>query len=209
MEATPVILYVDPVCPFAWITSRWLAEVEARRPLRVECRVMSLSVLNEGRELEPWYREFNDRAWGPARVAAAVQQDHGAEAFRRFYEAFGRHHHVGGDRDQPRVLAAALAEAGFAAGLAAELLRTSGAGEGSAAVDDVLRATHDEVRALVGEELGTPVLVVDGAAFFGPVATGIVRGEEAAELFDAVRVLGRCPDFTELKRGRTRALSFT
>ena len=165
---------------------------------------MSLSVLNEGRELEPWYREFNDRAWGPARVAAAVQQDHGAAAFRRFYEAFGGHHHVGGDRDQPRVLAAALAEAGLAAGL----LRAGGADERSAAMDDVLRATHDEVRALVGEELGTPVLAVDGAAFFGPVATGIVRGEEAAELFDAVRVLGRCPDFTELKRGRTRALSF-
>ena len=220
MEATSVVLYVDPVCPFAWITSRWLAEVEGLRPIDVEMRLMSLAVLNEHRELEDWYREFNDRAWGPARVAAFVQRDHGPKAFRAYYEAFGQLRHVGGGRDHPRMIAEALAEAG----LPADLIRLAEPGPPGAdgrvtgvpdgvvaevaAADAVLRETQARVARLVGEDLGTPVLELDGAAFFGPVSTGIARGEEAARQFDAVRILAACPDFTELKRGRTRDLSF-
>jgi hypothetical protein len=215
VEATSVTLFVDPVCPFAWITSQWLAEVETCRPVRAQLRLMSLSVVNEHRDLEPWYREFNDRAWGSARVGSVVERDHGPAAFRAFYEAFGRLRHQGGDRDHTRVVATALAEAG----LPADLLRFTGPAAGAVAANDVLtaeiaevdarlRRTHDEVRSLVGEDLGTPVVVLDGAVFFGPVSTGIARGEEAARLFDAVRLLAACRGFTELKRGRTGELSF-
>jgi len=194
-----VRLYVDPVCPFAWITSRWLREVTGVRPVDAELRLMSLSVLNEHRELEDWYRAFNDRAWGPARVAAVVQRDH-PQAFSAFYDAFGQRRHPGAQRDDAALLAAALAEAGLPAQLADAAADTT--------LDPLLRAANAEVEALVGEESGTPVVVVDGAAFFGPVSTAILRGEDAGRVFDAVRTLAAHPDVTELKRARTRALSF-
>ena len=215
MEATSVTLYVDPVCPFAWITSRWLVEVEAQRPLEVEFKIMSLSVLNENRELDDWYREFNDLAWGSARVGAVVQRDHGAAAYRAYYEAFGRRRHEGGDRDHAKVVAEAPAETGLPAGL----LRFTTAGPDGVATDAavtqeiaeadaLLHATQAEVQALVGEESGTPVVVVEGAAFFGPVSTRIARGEEAVRQFEAVRLLATCPAFAELKRARRGDLSF-
>jgi len=189
-----VRLYVDPSCPFAWITSRWLHEVARLRPVAVEQAVMSLSVLNEFRELEPWYREFNDRAWGPARVAAAVAAEHGRAGLDGFYTEFGVRWHVGRERD----LAVVLLDALNAAGLPPELA----AAAADQHWDATLRATHATVQSLVGEELGTPVIVVRDAAFFGPVCTAIPRGEHATALFDAVLLAASCPQFTELKRGR-------
>jgi hypothetical protein len=206
MEANPlaapvaVTLYIDPSCPFAWITSRWLLEVSRHRPLDLRFQVMSLSVLNEGRELEPWYREFNDRAWGPARVAAAVQEGHGHQALSDFYTAIGTLIHTQQNKDHAVVVPAALVEAGLPAELAEQA--------GGTGFDPVLRATHKQVQALVGEELGTPVIVFGDVAFFGPVCTSIPRGDAAVTLFDAVRLAASIPQFTELKRARTSPLSY-
>lgn len=191
---TAVELYVDPSCPFAWITSRWLLEVAARRPVRPAFRLMSLSVINEDRELEPWYREFNDRAWAPARVGAAIEKGHGAGAFAAYYSAFGTEIHANRGTDRPAAIAAGIAAARVPGELA-------GAAE-SAEYDALLRRAHDAVRALVGDDLGTPVIVLDGAAFFGPVCDAIPRGDDAVALFDAVRLAARCPSFAELKRSR-------
>jgi hypothetical protein len=113
-----VCLYVDPSCPFAWITSRWLHEVSRHRPIGLEPRLMSLSVLNEGRSLEPWYREFNDRAWGPARVAAGVERDHGPAAFAAFYTAYGTRVHTDRSDDRSLAISHALDSAGLPAALA-------------------------------------------------------------------------------------------
>ncbi|MFB4291366.1 disulfide bond formation protein DsbA [Nonomuraea sp. ATR24] len=190
----PVVCYFDPACPFAWVTSRWLLEVERLRPIDLTFRIMSLSVLNEHRELEPWYREFNDRAWGPARVCAAAEAGHGTAILRDLYTALGERIHRAGDKDYPAVIAAALDELGLPASLA-------GAATGDR-FDAALRASHQAAQDAVGEEAGTPVVTVDGAAFFGPVLTAAPTGETAARLFDAVRTLAGLRAFAELKRGR-------
>ncbi|MCD0442969.1 disulfide bond formation protein DsbA [Glycomyces sp. A-F 0318] len=189
-----VTCYFDPSCPFAWITSRWLLEVERHRPIDLRFRVMSLSVLNEHRELELWYREFNDRAWGPARVCAAAAQRHGEAVLRDLYTALGTRLHRERDKDHDRVIAAALTEAGLPADLA-DAARTD-------AFDAALRAGHRDGQDAVGEEAGTPITVIDGTGHFGPVLTAAPEGAAAARLFDAVRTLADLDVFAELKRPR-------
>ncbi|MFI7282885.1 disulfide bond formation protein DsbA [Micromonospora chersina] len=195
-----VTAYVDPSCPFAWITSRWLMEVGRLRPIDLRFEVMSLAVLNEGRELEPWYRAFNDRAWGPARVCVATAVHHGPAALTRLYPALGRRIHDEGDKDFATVVPAALAEAGLPADLADAAHRSD--------LDPQMRAGTAKARQLVGEDLGTPTVVVDGVAFFGPVLTSIPRNEEALRVFDGARLLAGCRAFSELKRARADGLSF-
>ena len=195
-----VLAYVDPSCPFAWITARWLMEVARQRPIELGFEVMSLSVLNEHKTLEPWYREFNDRAWGPARVCAAVARHHGAQALARLYPALGRRIHDQGNKNFSEVLPEALEEVGLARELAEYADRPE--------ADPWLRASTACAQRLVGEELGTPTVIVDGAAFFGPVLTSVPRGQDAVRIFDGARLLAGSRVFTELKRARTDALSF-
>lgn len=186
-------LFVDPCCPHAWTTSRWLAEVEALRRVRVTLGLVSLSVVNEGRKLEDWYRRFNDLAWAPARVAASVHQRHAAEGLRRFYESFGELRHVQRRRDDG-VVSDALQDAGLDAGFAAAASDPS--------FDEVLRAWTRTALDPVRADVGTPVIHVGGEAFFGPVLTSVPRGPAAVSVFDAVVALSRVPAFVEYKRGR-------
>ncbi|MEU0547309.1 disulfide bond formation protein DsbA [Micromonospora sp. NPDC005979] len=176
-------------------------EVARLRPIALRFEVMSLAVVNEHRDLEPWYREFNDRAWGPARVCTAAGTRHGSAALARLYPALGRRIHDEGDKDFDAVIPAALAEVD----LPADLADTAGRSD----VDDQMRASTARAQQLVGEDLGTPTIVVDGVAFFGPVLSSIPRGEDALRVFDGARLLAGCPAFSELKRARTDALSFT
>ncbi|WP_084753320.1 disulfide bond formation protein DsbA [Micromonospora avicenniae] len=199
-SASVVTTYVDPSCPFAWITSRWLMEVARMRPIELRFEVLSLAVINEHRDLEPWYREFNDRAWGPARVCAAVVAQHGAAALARLYPALGRRIHDQADKDFDTVIPAALAEAGLPVELADAAHRSD--------FDQEMRASTARAQQLVGEDLGTPTIAVDDVAFFGPVLTSIPRGEEALRVFDGVRLLAGCRAFSELKRARAEDLSF-
>ncbi|WP_435870977.1 mycothiol-dependent nitroreductase Rv2466c family protein [Micromonospora musae] len=198
--APVVTAYVDPSCPFAWITSRWLMEVARLRPIALRFEVMSLAVINEHRDLEPWYREFNDRAWGPARVCAAAVAQHGTTALARLYPALGRRIHDEKNKDFDTVIPAALAEAKLPAELAEAAHRSD--------IDPQMRASTARAQQLVGEDLGTPTVIVDDVAFFGPVLTSIPRGDEALRLFDGARLLAGCRAFTELKRARTDDLSF-
>jgi 2-hydroxychromene-2-carboxylate isomerase len=196
-EPTRVDFWFDPICPWAWITSRWMLEVEKVRPVRVTWHVMSLSVLNEGKEDMPErYQELLRTGWGPVRILIAAEQAHGPEALLPLYTALGnRFHHDKAPRDI-ETYTAALAEAGLPTDLAAAADSTD--------YDEAVRASHAEGIDRVGYDVGTPVISVNGLSVFGPVVSPIPRGEAAAKLWDGVLLIAGTDGFFELKRSRTR-----
>ncbi|MEO5983387.1 MAG: DsbA family protein [Pedococcus sp.] len=188
-------LWFDPWCPWAWMTSRWMMEVEKVRPVEVTWSVMSLAVLNEGRELPEEYVAAMDRAWGPVRVILAAAAAHGDQVVKPLYDAMGTRIHLRGETDLARVIVPALQEVGLPVELA-ELADTD-------EHDDRLRASHQRAVDLVGDDVGTPVIAVDGVAFFGPVVSPAPQGEAAAKLWDGCVLVAGTPGFFELKRSRT------
>lgn len=175
--------WFDPSCPYTWITSRWMLEVEQVRPVEVRWHVLSLSALNEGLEVDP-EGDTEGYLWYPVRVCAAVEAQHGNAALGRFYTAFARHYE---DWDLP----AALAEAGLPGDLAKAAT--------SEEYDDALRTSTAAGVGLVGDHVGTPIIAADGTAFFGPVLSQIPRGEQAGLLWDGTLLVARTPGFHELK----------
>jgi protein-disulfide isomerase-like protein with CxxC motif len=180
--------WFDPMCPWAWMTSRWMMEVEKVRPVDVRWHVMSLSVLNEGRDnLPEQYRRMLADGWGPVRVVTAARELHGDEVVKPLYDAMGTQIHPGGNKDFADVIAKALAEAG----LPADLAKYADSDE----YDEQLRASHAEGIGLVGDDVGTPVVAFNGVAFFGPVVTPAPKGDAAAKLWDGVLLVAATPGF--------------
>ncbi|GAA4103843.1 DsbA family protein [Nonomuraea soli] len=201
---TPVDLWFDPFCPFAWITSRWLLEVEKVRPIEIQWHIMSLNVLNEDKDVPESYRGMIRRAIEPVRVATAVDQRFGQQAMADFYTAFGtRWHNEARNKDRSK-LGDVLVEALEAAGLDASLAEAAHVTD----YDEQLRKSHHAGIELVGQEVGTPVVAVEGNAFFGPVLSRIPRGEDAGRLWDGVLAVTGYEFFYELKRSRTTDPAF-
>ncbi|MFB7412698.1 DsbA family protein [Streptomyces sp. NPDC056202] len=206
---TTADFYFDPLCPWAWMTSRWMLEVEQVRPVDVRWKVMSLAVLNENRldEVPAEYREMLEtQAWGPVRVVIAAQQLHGDEVVGKLYTALGTRFHNNGEGPTREAIAGALADAGLPEDLVEYADKDT--------YDAELRASHTEGIAKVGQDVGTPVIAVPGAdgdevAFFGPVVTPTPRGEAAARLWDGTLLVASTPGFYEIKRTRTADPSFT
>jgi hypothetical protein len=161
---------------------------------------MSLSVLNEGRDLPEDYRRLMDNGWGPVRVVTAARELHGDEVVKPLYDAMGTRIHPGGNKDFPDVIATALAEVG----LPADLAKYADTDD----YDEQLRASHTEGISLVGDDVGTPIVAFGGVAFFGPVVTPTPRGEAAARLWDGAVLVAGTPGFYELKRSRTQGPIF-
>jgi len=199
-----VQFWFDPLCPWAWITSRWMLEVEKVRPVKADWRIMSLAYLNlvqhEGQGLSEEYLERMSRAWGPVRVCAAAALDSGHEVLGPLYTAIGTRFHNQGRRDDPAVIPEALAEVGLPAFLA----DAAESGE----FDDFIKKSHHEAFDQVGLDVGTPVLRIRGKALFGPVITPAPKGEAAGELWDGLVLVSKADGFFELKRSRDRKPSF-
>lgn len=192
--------WFDPTCPWAWMTSRWMLEVEKIRPVHTTWHVMSLSVLNEGRDLPEAYREGMNRAWGPVRVCIAAAAAHGQEVLLPLYTALGEAIHLRKVEVGRALYEGALAEVALPVSLADAATSTE--------YDEALRASHAEGIGQVGTDVGTPVISVNGVGFFGPVVTPAPRGEAAGRLWDGCVLVAGTPGFFELKRTRDKGPIF-
>ncbi|QDZ14028.1 mycothiol-dependent nitroreductase Rv2466c family protein [Humibacter ginsenosidimutans] len=193
---TDVDFWFDPSCPWAWMTSRWVDEVSPHRDLDVTWHIMSLYVLNEDKDVSESYRAMLPRTLRYARLVTAVGELAGQRAVKPLYDALGTRIHPGHRKDVEAIVAESLAEVG----LPADYARFADSDE----FDARLRASHADGIGRVGQDVGTPVIAVNGTAFFGPVISPTPRGETALTLWDGIVAASSYDGFFELKRSRTR-----
>ena len=199
---TNVDFWFDPACPFAWITSRTMLEAEQVRDIEVTWHIMSLAHLNEDRDISDAYRERLKDAWQPVRVCMAVEEQYGQEKLAELYTALGtRKHTEGREKLDRELITEALAQVGLPTALADAMDDSS--------FDDAIKKSHHLGMDLVGDDVGTPTIAIDGNAFFGPVLSKIARGEDAGKIWDGAVALSSFPYFYELKRTRDTKLDFS
>jgi len=200
-SAEKVDMWFDPICPFAWITSRWLLEAAAVRDLEVTWNIMSLAQLNKDREMDEAHKAAFTRSWDAVRLVAVVKEKHGNDAVIALYNALGTRIHLKKEKVSDELLTAALAEAGLPADLLAIAKDESW--------NEPMIASHDRAISLVGNDVGTPVVAIGDAAFFGPVISPAPKGEQAGRLWDGLALCLEVPGFYELKRARKGGPDFS
>ena len=201
MTSSRADFWFDPLCPFAWVTSRWIRDVEKVRDVDVHWHVMSLAYLNQDKDISEEYRELLEPAWGPVRVLIAAEQKYGSEVLLPLYTAMGTRIHIGQEEISRSMVEASLLEAGLAVELADAMEDTF--------LDEAVGTSHHEGMDAVGDDVGTPTIHIDGVAFFGPVLSKAPVGEEAGKLWDGCVAVASYPFFFELKRSRTAQLDFS
>jgi hypothetical protein len=202
MTTSNAEIWVDPLCPWAWMTSRWLLEVEQIRPVNVTFRIMSLAYLNRDREMPESYQALLTDGWKPVRVLIAAGQQFGQQTVRDLYGEMGMRLHPGGKKlaDIDEVIADSLSALGLSPSLAESAVDMS--------LDEAVIKEHEAGVDQVGTDVGTPIISVNGVAFFGPVVTPAPRGDDAARLWDGIILAASTPGFYELKRSRTQGPKF-
>ncbi len=200
-DRTPVDFWFDPLCPWAWMSSRWLLEVEKVRPIAPSFHVMSLAYLNADKDIPQEYRDMLASAWGPVRVAIAAAQAEGDQILLPLYTALGNRIHLEGRSIDRALIEESLEEVGLPTSLADAANSTD--------YDEDLKKSHHAGMDQVGMEVGTPVIAAEGTAFFGPVVTPAPKGEAAGKLWDGVLLVAATPGFYELKRTRTKGPDFS
>ena len=198
---TQVDFWFDPLCPFAWISSRWIREVEQVRDIQVQWHVMSLAYLNKDKDIPDSYREMLAGKEKPVRVAIKIAQEHDNATLGEWYTAVGTRHHNNGEELDREMVAASLADAG----LPSDLIEAWD----DESLDEAVAKSHHEGMDAVGDDVGTPTIHIDGSAFFGPVLSKIPRGADAGQLWDGCVAVAKFPYFYELKRSRTGELDFS
>jgi 2-hydroxychromene-2-carboxylate isomerase len=193
--ATAVDFWFDPTCPWAWMTSRWVGEVAEHRDLDVSWHVMSLFVLNEDQDIPENYREALSTGQVYSRLVTAARLRLGEDIVKPFYDALGERIHHRQEKDPAVVVPAVLEELGLDADLADAAWTDE--------TDAAMRESHRDGIERVGQDVGTPVIAVEGTAFFGPVISPAPKGQQALDLWDGVVAAARYPGFFELKRSRT------
>lgn len=201
MSATHADFWFDPRCPFAWITSRWILDVERQRDLEVRWHVMSLAYLNQDKDVSDDYRQALATAWGPVRVLVAAEQKYGKDALLPLYTAMGTRIHLEQRESDRQMVEESLLEAGLDPTLADAM--------DDELLDEAVAASHHAGMDPVGDEVGTPTIHINGVAFFGPVLTKAPQGEDATRLWDGCVAVAEYPLFFELKRSRSAELDFS
>ena len=201
-QDTPIVvdMWFDPMCPWAWLTSRWILEAVKVRDIDLRFHIMSLAVLNEGKDIPSEYVDMMSKVWGPVRVVAAAQKQFGPEITEPLYTAISRRIFVDDRRDDPTVIVDALAELNLPAELADAV--------SSKEFDDAIRASHQASQDAAAMEIGTPVMAINGMGYFGPVISPAPKGEAAGRLFDGIVLLSGSEGFYEIKRARTQPPAF-
>jgi protein-disulfide isomerase-like protein with CxxC motif len=199
MTRTTVDFWMDPLCPWSWLTARWLLEVQEHAPVEVRWGVMSMAILEEGNEIPEQWREFVEQSWGPLRALVAAEQQAGPDAFVPLMGAIARRWHVDERRDMTEVIRESVEESGLPSAVAVDAW--------DSALDDAVRRSHESAVALGGSDVGSPILAFDGPkagiGYMGPIISRVPQGAEAVALFDAVHRLAQTPGFFELKSTRT------
>lgn len=198
MQPTSVDFWLDPLCPWSWLTAQWLLEVQWQADLDVRWGVMCLAILEEGNEIPPEFQAYVDMSWQAARALEAARVHGGDDAFVALLGAVGERFHVDARRDLDLVLEESLAAAGLPAALAEQSRATD--------LDAAVRASHGAAMALGGDDVGSPILAFEGpegrVGFYGPILSRVPEGADAVQLFEATRTLAVTPGFFELKRTR-------